>query len=85
MLFRSELLPRAANGDGAFVDLLKRYGDDAATLQQMLRALWTDMDRGGFSAAPRCPPSRMSSSMTMQARWWSNVQAARNFRSAWVG
>ena len=46
-----ELLPRAANGDGAFVDLLKRYGDDPATLQMMLRALWTDMDRGGFSVA----------------------------------
>ena len=46
-----ELLPRTANGDGAFVDLLKRYGNEPATLQNMLRALWTDMDRGGFSAA----------------------------------
>ncbi|MEI8326986.1 MAG: DNA methyltransferase, partial [Betaproteobacteria bacterium] len=46
-----ELLPRAADGGGAFVDLLKRYGDDPATLQNMLRALWTDMDRGGFSVA----------------------------------
>jgi hypothetical protein len=46
-----ELLPRAASGDGAFVDLLKRYGDQPDTLQRMLRALWTDMDRGGFSAA----------------------------------
>lgn len=46
-----ELLPRAATGDGAFVDLLKRYGDQPSTLQNMLRALWTDMDHGGFSAA----------------------------------
>lgn len=46
-----ELLPRLPNGDGAFVDLLKRYGDDPATLQRMMRALWADMDRGGFCAA----------------------------------
>ena len=46
-----ELLPRAASGEGAFVDLLKRYGDQPDTLARMLRALWTDMDRGGFSTA----------------------------------
>ncbi len=46
-----ELLPRAANGDGAFVALLKQHGDNPTALQNMLRALWTDMDRGGFSAA----------------------------------
>lgn len=46
-----ELLPRLPNGDGAFVDLLKRYGDDPSTLQRMMRALWADMDRGGFCAA----------------------------------
>ena len=46
-----ELLPRTANGDGAFVDLLKRFGDQPDTLSMMLRALWTDMDRGGFCAA----------------------------------
>jgi hypothetical protein len=46
-----ELLPRTAGGEGAFVDLLTRYGDKPETLTQMLRALWTDMDRGGFSAA----------------------------------
>jgi hypothetical protein len=45
------LLPADANGDGAFVSLLKRFGDDPATLQQMMGALWADMDRGGFSAA----------------------------------
>jgi len=46
-----ELLPRDANGDGAFVGLLKRYASDPATLQSMLRILWSEMDRGGFSAA----------------------------------
>jgi len=40
------LLPK-----GAFLDLLEKHRDDPATLQQMLRILWTDMDRGGFSAA----------------------------------
>lgn len=44
-----ELLPRTASGDGAFVDLLKRYGSDPATLQRMMAALWANMDRGGFS------------------------------------
>lgn len=46
-----DLLPRLDNGDGAFVDLLRRYQDDSATLQRMMAALWVDMDRGGFSAA----------------------------------
>jgi hypothetical protein len=46
-----ELLPRTASGEGAFVSLLKQYGEQPETLQRMLRALWTDMDRGGFSAA----------------------------------
>jgi len=46
-----ELLPKAPGGDGAFVHLLKTHGDDPATLQKMLRILWADMDRGGFSAA----------------------------------
>jgi hypothetical protein len=41
-----ELLPK-----GAFLGLLKTYRDDPATLQQMLRILWADMDTGGFSAA----------------------------------
>lgn len=46
-----ELLPRTASGDGAFVHLLKAYGDQPETLQKMLGILWADMDRGGFSAA----------------------------------
>jgi hypothetical protein len=41
-----ELLPK-----GAFLGLLQTHRDDPATLQQMLRILWADMDRGGFSAA----------------------------------
>ena len=45
-----ELLPRAPSGEGAFVDLLTRYGEDPSTLRRMIGALWTDMDRGGFSA-----------------------------------
>jgi hypothetical protein len=46
-----ELLPRTASGDGAFVHLLKAYGEQPETLQKMLGILWADMDRGGFSAA----------------------------------
>ena len=45
------LLPRAADGSGGFVGLLKTHRDNPAVLQRMLRALWTDMDQGGFSAA----------------------------------
>jgi len=45
------LLPRAPNGDGAFVDLLKRHREDPHNLQRMMAAMWADMDRGGFSAA----------------------------------
>jgi hypothetical protein len=41
-----ELLPK-----GSFQALLLQHREDPATLQQMLRILWTDMDRGGFSAA----------------------------------
>ena len=41
-----ELLPK-----GAFLGLLQKHRDDPATLQAMLRVLWTDMDKGGFSAA----------------------------------
>ncbi len=37
--------------EGSFHELLKRHRDDPATLQQMLRILWADMDKGGFSAA----------------------------------
>ena len=45
------LLPQAEAGGGAFVALLRHWRDDPATLRQMLRVLWTDMDRGGFSPA----------------------------------
>lgn len=41
-----ELLPK-----GAFHALLAQHRQDPATVQQMLRILWGDMDRGGFSAA----------------------------------
>jgi len=40
------LLPK-----GAFLQLLQTHREQPATLRQMLRVLWTDMDRGGFSAA----------------------------------
>lgn len=36
---------------GAFLGLLQSHRQDPAALQQMLRILWADMDRGGFSAA----------------------------------
>ncbi|HEY8710353.1 MAG TPA: DNA methyltransferase, partial [Burkholderiaceae bacterium] len=35
----------------SFKELLERHREDPATLRQMLRVLWADMDRGGFSAA----------------------------------
>jgi hypothetical protein len=44
------LLPRSANDQGAFSDLLTRFRHDPAVLGRMLHALWQDMDRGGFSA-----------------------------------
>ena len=42
----AELLPK-----GSFHQLLKQHRDDPAVLQQMLRYLWADMDKGGFCAA----------------------------------
>ncbi|MDD5324610.1 MAG: class I SAM-dependent DNA methyltransferase [Polaromonas sp.] len=41
-----DLLPK-----GSFLGLLQAHCEQPATLQQMLRVLWADMDRGGFSAA----------------------------------
>jgi hypothetical protein len=41
-----ELLPK-----GAFLALLQQHREDPATVRHMLRILWADMDRGGFSAA----------------------------------
>jgi hypothetical protein len=45
------LLPKGAGGEGGFAELLRRHRDEPETLRQMLRVLWTDMDRGGFSPA----------------------------------
>jgi hypothetical protein len=50
-----ELLPK-----GSFQALLLQHRDDPATLQQMLRIMWTDMDRGGFSAALAKPVLRFN-------------------------
>ena len=41
-----ELLPK-----GSFLGLLQTHREAPATLQNMLQALWADMDRGGFSGA----------------------------------
>ncbi len=41
-----ELLPK-----GSFQKLLQTHRNGPATLQHMLRLLWTDMDTGGFSGA----------------------------------
>lgn len=45
------LLPKDAEGRGAFAGLLRKWSDQPDTLRQMLAVLWTDMDRGGFSPA----------------------------------
>ncbi|MEO6017239.1 MAG: DNA methyltransferase [Polaromonas sp.] len=45
-----ELLPKV-DGTGGFLNLLQTHREQPATLEQMLRILWADMDRGGFSAA----------------------------------
>jgi hypothetical protein len=45
-----ELLPK-----GSFLHLLQSWREQATTLQHMLRILWADMDRGGFSAALAAP------------------------------
>lgn len=37
--------------ENSFLEFLKQHRDDPVTLQQMLRILWADMDKGGFSAA----------------------------------
>jgi hypothetical protein len=55
-----ELLPKAADGKGAFVALVERHRDDPETLRQMLRVLWADMDRGGFSPALAAPVLRFN-------------------------
>ncbi|MBL8314757.1 MAG: class I SAM-dependent DNA methyltransferase [Rubrivivax sp.] len=45
------LLPKSDDGRGAFQALLQTHRDHPDTLRQMLRVLWMDMDRGGFSPA----------------------------------
>jgi len=54
------LLPKAANGEGAFVHLLRRHREDPEALRHLLRALWTDMDRGGFSVPLAKPVLRFN-------------------------
>ncbi|MFM2060110.1 MAG: hypothetical protein RLY71_4495 [Pseudomonadota bacterium] len=46
-----DLLPKDAEGRGAFVGLLTQWVDQPAVLQRMLRALWMTMDAGGFAPA----------------------------------
>ncbi len=41
-----ELLPK-----GSFQDLLKKHRESPETIQLLLRGLWSDMDKGGFSMA----------------------------------
>lgn len=50
-----ELLPA-----GSFYGLLLQHRNDPATLQHMLRILWADMDRGGFTAALAKPLLRFN-------------------------
>ncbi|MFC7462200.1 class I SAM-dependent DNA methyltransferase [Hydrogenophaga defluvii] len=45
------LLPAAPDGTGSFVQLLRQYREQPATLAQMLRVFWASMDVGGFNAA----------------------------------
>jgi hypothetical protein len=47
------LLPASDKGEGkgAFSELLQTHRAHPPTLQRMLQALWTEMDRGGFSVA----------------------------------
>jgi hypothetical protein len=54
------LLPKAADGQGAFVGLLHQWQGQPDTLRHMLRVLWTDMDRGGFSATVAHPLLRFN-------------------------
>jgi hypothetical protein len=54
------LLPTGEDGQGSFVALLQRYANDPTALRHMLRALWADMDKGGFSAAVAHPLLRFN-------------------------
>lgn len=46
-----ELLPKDAQGRGAFIGLLTQWVDQPEVLSRMLRALWMTMDAGGFAPA----------------------------------
>lgn len=50
-----ELLPK-----GSFLGLLEQYRAEPPTLLNMVRVLWADMDRGGFSAALAGPVLRFN-------------------------
>ena len=50
-----ELLPK-----GSFLKLLQDHKTNPPALQGMLRALWMDMDQGGFSAALSAPVLRFN-------------------------
>jgi hypothetical protein len=54
------LLPKGADGQGAFARLLRQWQDQPDTLRQMLAVLWADMDRGGFSPALAAPVLRFN-------------------------
>jgi hypothetical protein len=41
--------PCCPKAEGAFLGLLQQHRTDPATLQHMLRILWGDMDKGGFT------------------------------------
>lgn len=50
-----ELLPK-----NSFLGLLQAHRDDSGTLSHMLRGLWSDMDKGGFSVALAKPVLRFN-------------------------
>ncbi len=54
-----QLLPKI-NGVGSFLGLLQTHQAQPPTLANMLRVLWADMDRGGFSAALAAPVLRFN-------------------------
>ncbi len=54
-----QLLPKI-NGVGSFLGLLQTHQAQPQTLAHMLRVLWADMDRGGFSAALAAPVLRFN-------------------------
>lgn len=45
------LLPKAQDGAGSFVHLLRQFREQPVTLAQMLKTFWSSMDVGGFNPA----------------------------------